>query len=416
MATANLTWTNNATADSPDSTKIERVKDLGFDHSKSTVEELANGSGGGLDPSSPTGSYTDGTISPYSHYSYRVSTVKGTESSASIATPLEYVYDQANELGYPNGSPSVTPTYNCSVEPIIHIDFSRLGGFDYKDESVWSGTSYANRHFAPTWPITLGDAFRHNTIEAYFTYSSSQAPCLAYGQFNGNPQKGLAKIQQSYTADDNGNVKGVGNSARIRMGVTDKYGIKDGVTVFLVGSSYTSTYANLTGPNTVALSSMSAPGVLKAFGSNVSGNVPIDGVYYNGSSNGSGSGANVTYPSSSGIISYRHNNTLAAFNSSGGTGAQLFVNGAEFSNTGNNNAKSYHQGGTAVYNTHQGAWAIQNPTYSIGFLNNNWVDQVFYEYIVFPEVLNAADMNAVTGYLCNRYGEPFSSVAPADLI
>ena len=416
MATANLPWTNNATGDSPDSTKIERVKDLAFDHSKATVEELANGSGGGLDPTSPTGSYADGTVSPYSHYSYRVSTVKGTESSASIATPLEYVYDQDNELGYPNGSPSVTPTYNCSVEPIIHLDFSRLGGFDYQDESVWSGTSFENRHFAKTWPISLNGAFRHNTVDAYFAHASGNAPCIAYGQFNGNPQKGIAKIQKSGAADDNGNVKGVGNNAKVKLGVDEKFGIKDGVTVFLVGAQRNAAWAGLTGPNPQPLNALGAPGVSKAFGTNVSGNVAIDGVYYGGSTNGTGSGASVTYPSTSGIISYRHNNTLAAFNSAGGTGAQLFVNGSEFSNTGNNNHKSYHQGGTANYSTHMGAFAMQSPAYGILLLDVNYVDQVFYEYIVFPEILNAADMNAVTGYLCTRYGESFSTVAPADLI
>lgn len=422
MATANLTWTNNATADSPDSTKIERVKDLAFDHPKAVVEELANGSGGGLDPTSPTGSYADGTVSPYSHYTYRVSTVKGTESSASISTPLEFVYDQANELGYPNGSPESVPTYNCTVEPVIHIDPSRMGGIDYQDESVWSGTAHQPRHFNKTFPLSLTPAVRHNTTGAVLQVATGNAVSLAHVNYNGNSLKALAKMQASYLADDNGNVKGSGNQGRLQLGMPnsgDFFTLKDEVTVFYVASKVTSGFANLTGPNANPLSSLGEAltgGDEKVFGSNISGNVAVDGVFYNGASGGKGSGATVNLPSNTGIMAYRHNNTLEAFNSSVGTGAQLFVNGAEFSNTGNNNAKSYHQGGTPYYLTHMGAYAMQDKLYSQKFCNPNWNDAMLYEYIVFPKVLNADDMNAVTGYLCNKYGEPFTPVTENDLI
>ncbi len=422
MATANLTWTNNATGDSPDSTKIERVKDLGFDHPKAVVEELANGSGGGLDPTSATGSYNDGTVSPYSHYTYRVSTVKGTESSASISTPLEFVYDQANELGYPNGSPSVAPQFNCTVEPVIHIDPSRLGGIDYQDESVWSGTVHQPRHFNKTFPYSLTPALRHNTIGAVLEVATGHAVSLAYVNYNGNSLKAFAKIQASYIADDNGNVKGSGNAGRLQLGMPnygDFFTLKDEVTVFYVASKVDSGFANLTGPNANPLSSLSdslTGGDEKVFGSNINGNVAVDGVYYNGASGGKGSGATVNYPSNAGILAYRHNNTLEAFNSLTGTGAQLFVNGGEYYNTGDNNAKSYHQGGTGNYLTHMGAYAMQDKLYSQKLCNPNWNDALLYEYIVFPKILNADDMNAVTGYLCNKYNEPFTAVTDNDLI
>lgn len=418
MATANLTWTNNATGDSPTGTKVERSHNFTFDHAQATPSEIANGSGGGLDPTSATGSYGDGTVQPYNHYSYRVSTLKGAEASLSMSTPLQYVHDQANELGYPNGTPDSAPTYNCSVEPTLHVDVSRLGGYDYSRYFPQQVTGFGGDRWFGDVNGSLDGALRHNTMGAQFMHqASSKRPVIGYTEINGAHQKYLGRFQASHMFDDNGVAGGgVANSGSVHlMNPGPDIGYKDEVTVFLVGSGDIPKNNYLGGTNGVIGSH--APYVSKALGTSISGNLPVDGVYYTGATNGTASGAIMSWPTTPGVISYRHNNTLAAFNSAGGTGAQLFLDGIEVSNTGDNNGRSYHQGGTAGLNTHNGAYAFSSGIWGyIDFAHANHRDSIVYEYIVFDSILNAADMNAVTGYLCNRYGTTPGSVTDNDLI
>tara|TARA_B100000902_G_scaffold356965_1_gene371066 strand:+ start:615 stop:1868 length:1254 start_codon:yes stop_codon:yes gene_type:complete len=417
MATANITWTNNSTTDSPTGTKVERSEDLAFNHSSATATEVANGNGGGLDPTAANGSYADGTVSAYKHYSYRVSTLKNSETATGVATPLEYVYDQTNELGYPNGSPSSAPTYNCSVEPDIHYDASRLGGYAYNTLQGLNALngSYADRYYVET-DGSLSGALRHNKIGATMMYSGgvSNRPVIGYVEVNGNNQKFLGRLQGTTLTG------GPGNSSSVKI-LNDSTNVihNDGVTIFSVGcqGAYGTAFTGANG----FLSDSSGGDYL--LGSNMGGNVVVDGIAaYKGASaapggntNSIASGATVAWPAPFGVNCYRHNNTLTAFNSAGGTGAQVFQNGSETFNTGDNNSMSYHQSGTPAYPTHLGAYILKGGG-AIGLGNPNWSDCGVFEYLVFPGILDANDMNAVTGYLCNRYGQSFNSVASGDLI
>jgi len=417
MATANLTWTNNSTGDNPTGTKVERSDNLDFSNASASPSEITSGSGGGLDPTAASGSYGDGTVQPYNHYAYRVSTLKGAEVSTSMSTPLQYVHDQDNELGYPNGTPNSAPTYNCSVEPQLHVDVSRLGGYDYSRYFPLASNSYEDRYFADA-NGSLDPVLRHNPIGAQvMNQGNGNRPVIGYSEINGVHQKYLGKFQVSSLTDDNGVAGGgTGNSGSFwLMNPGAPIGYKDEVTVFYVGSGSIPKTVALGGPEgTIGPNSGN---VNKVLGTNVPGNGAIDGVYYRGATDGQASGAIMSWPTVPGILSYRHNNTLAAFNSAGGTGAQLFVNGLEHDTTGNNNSMSYHQSGTPAHGTHYGAYAFASGIHGyINFTNHNHVDHVAYEYIVFNSILNAADMNAVTGYLCNRYNFPHTQVTDSDLI
>lgn len=399
MPTANLTWTNKSTNDNPTGTKIERTEGFQFGASGAPAPiEVANGDTGGLDPTLAgvgAGNYSDTTVVGDTYYAYRVSTLKGGESATSIATPLTYVYDQVNDLGYTGGSPEVSSNYAISTAPFLHVDFNRLSVAYSNDDLMSSG---------------FDGIFRHNPLSFGLT-SSSYSSVSRYRNIDhggGVNRNSVAQVQVYGTS-----------YFRLEAPATPK-ACPDGVTVFAVMSQE---------PKNIRMSSQS---------SNLPGGAH-DGVHYTHNyyhmNDFTSWGETTSHTMASGsvhpgqgfdnwgailythVIAYRLNNDASAF-SSGTIKAQSFDGGAVIGESADLHSKSYHNNPASPDDTNNlGAALFQEP-YSHDFMSPHvsHQNQFFSECLYFDSALDLGDMNKVFGYLGTKYNVPITVLGAPDLI
>lgn len=392
MPTANLTWTNKSTNDSPSGTKIERTEGFPFGHANApTPVEVANGNTGGLDPTLTgvgQGNYTDTTVAGDEYYAYRVSTLKGAEIATSIATTMEYVYDDVNDLGYPLGNPEATSNYTISTTPFLHLDVNR------------SSTGYVD---GDQMSQGFEGVFRHNPENFIFTASSySSSPDYMTVDYGNGVTRPIA-VQKQLTGP-----------RTLQTTATNDVACPDGITMFWV-----------TGENTYQ-------GSLSHIGTDSNGiHYPTDQLHkstvstWGDVSSFTLSGTGHSAPGALGsygnalrtcILAYRFNNDATAY-ASGELRSQTFGSGVELCRSSNVISKSYHNGAASPDNTnHLGAaffkagttmrWMYPSPTH---------LNHLFGEAIFFDSALGLNDMNKVYGYLGAKYNLPSTVLGSSDL-
>lgn len=392
MPTANLTWTNKSTEDSPSGTKIERTEGFPFGHANAPAPvEVANGNTGGLDPTLSgvgQGSYVDTTVAGDRYYAYRVSTLKGAEIATSIATPMEYVYDDANDLGYPLGTPEATSNYTLSEAPFLHLDINR------------SSSGYAHEDLMTSG---FGGIMRHNPENFVFSNTSySAAPIYKVIDYGNGVTRPVAAQETT-------------GAKTLQTQATSDVACPDGMTMFMVTSdivyqatlSHSGTDSNgihyLTSYFSKTLTGIMGQGdsITLATGGN-----PAPGQY-------SGSGQSI----GTRILAYRFNNDATAF-ATGDLRGQAFNGGVELAQTQNLVSKSYHNGASSPDNTnHLGAalfktgqlmrWMYPSPTHQ---------NHLFAEAMYFDSAIGLNDMNKIFGYLGAKYNIPVTVLGSSDLI
>ena len=153
MSSIDINWTNRSASiqPPPDKNIVERVEQARFDDDGDTdsVQILAQGSGGDLSVSIPTGSYTDNTLESNRNYSYRVVAQRDETRKPSLFTEYIHTYDPAMELGYPGGTPEEA-AYMCSVVPHVHVDMQKIGGYS---------TSYDDGMLSMRGSTRIGDVY-----------------------------------------------------------------------------------------------------------------------------------------------------------------------------------------------------------------------------------------------------------------
>lgn len=407
MPTANITWTNRSTNDSPTGTKIERTEGFPFGHANAPAPvEVANGDTGGLDPTLSgvgAGSYADTTISGDTSYAYRVSTLKGDEVATSIATPMEFVYDSVNDLGYPGGSPVTTAQYTISTAPFLHMDMNRSSG--YEDQIVPGSNPDYN---SGDWDNNLMDqgfsgVTRHG--EFVITGSSySNAPYISTHDLGNG-------VVRSFITQPQGQYRYFSYLPSVAV---SEQSCADGFTMFLVSDV------------------LSLGGI--PLGDTKPGNAAYnDGIYYKTQDLNYNSwgcmGASATHAgwSHTGpsighysqnpihITAYRLNNDAAAF-ASGSIQGQLFDGGDLIGESTNRHSVSYHNANpNPDYSNHLGAAGF-NTAYGLGFLGNAHQERHVAEALYFDSALSLSDMNTVIAYLGNKFNIIPTTIAANDLI
>lgn len=399
MPTANITWTNRSTNDSPSGTKIERTEGFPFGHPNAPAPiEVANGDTGGLDPEltgAGAGNYADTTISGDTSYAYRVSTLKGAEIATSIATPLEFIYDSANDLGYPGGSPETTSQFTISTTPFLHMDMNR-SSTGYKDDFVNSG-QYTRMQEGFAGQIRHGD-FVHNAS------SYSNAPSFATFDLGNGIVRNFAyqpfQSSQSYT---------LAPSASI-----DKKSCPDGLTAFFVAT--TSAMAAIPLSDTLSGNSAYPNGVHHHAGDLTTSAFTTMGT--NTSWSPSHAGPAIGHHTSTHdlhVLGYRVNNDATAF-ATGTIQGQLFDGGDLVGTSANRHSVSYHNNpAEPSYTNNLGAGGF-NQTYGMSYLSSGWQERLLGEIIYFDSALSLSDMNVVNAYLCNKYNIAPTTIAANDLV
>lgn len=393
MATAELTWVNNSAqlTQTPTSNKIERVEQLDFNHENATgkIVDLANSDIGGLDPTQMTGSYTDTTLENDKHYAYRIKTYRDETYVTSTQGDHKYVYDVADELGYPGGYPEVA-TYNIAKTPAIHVDVARQSRYDYT-------TSDGDITY-----LGIEESLRHNNtgVDLIITpTTASHSPNLAVVTVNGKPRRMLKQPS--------------GDARNFTLHTqSESFTSPDGYTIFIVARVYDTPVVSYS----------------KVLGGDISGNTVINGAYYSAQSfafagnsySASFLGRNTygqanhitTYPSNH-LICCRINNTSEQF-ATGLIKGQIFESGELVAQSDNIVNYSYHNNST--WGDSQGAFNLNDNNGQIRFFNSNFQEHGCFEYIMFPDVLNAAEINQVFSYLGNKYGRTITDIQQNDLI
>jgi hypothetical protein len=405
MPTANLTWTNQSTTDSPTATKVERSDGFPFGHDNADPPViLANdGTTTGLIPTVSAGSYAD-TITGDASYAYRITTVKGSEEAAGIPTAMEYVYDPVNDLGYPLGAPSTAATYNVSTAPFLHVDVNR------------SSTGYAS---GDGMTAGFGGIIRH-TEDTPWTFSSnsySSAPSWHEEDLgNGNVRKFLHNITQ-----DHANIVPPGEIA-----------CADGITVFAVVTDIFYDFSlseKNSGTNAFANGHFSTSGTASSSYFNMMGSAST---YYTLSNPGYSfangvDGGPIIYPAGTTwdrllhIMAWRINNSADAFNPSGGLNysgvikGQAFDGGNLLGTTPDVVANSYHNGATIPDITNDLMAGGFHPDYGMSLIFNNpsSYSGLVGEIMYFDSALDVTDMNTVFAYLGNKYEHSGINIIPA---
>lgn len=404
MPTANITWTNRSTNDSPTGTKIERTEGFPFGHPNAPAPvEVANGNTGGLDPTitgAGNGNYADTTITADNYYAYRVSTLKGAEVATSIATPMQYVYDSVNDLGYPGGSPETTAQYMIGTAPFLHIDMNR-SSTGYFDDYENSG-EYENMSEGFAGQIRHGD-FVFDTS----TYSSTPS-FLTRDLGNG--------IVRNFAWQP---VSTARNYILRPSAALDVVMCPDGMTVFLVMDLFNMTNCPLSDTkagnvaypdgrhypaNDISSSNFGTMGVNTAW-------TPSHAGPDVGRDPGSGSAAYQQLH----VLGYRVNNDATSF-ATGNIQGQLFDGGDLVGTSANMISRSYHNNPSSpsmINNLGAGAF---NAGYGMSYLSSSWQERVFGEALYFNGALSLSEMNTVNAYLCNKYNIAPSTIAANDLV
>lgn len=153
-----LKWSNSSYNNNPTQTSVQRSNRLGFNHPQSIIEEITRGQDHGLDPLSKDGYYIDDTITPGSHYSYRVVTHRDNEKAATMPTPMMFVHDSKTDIGYEYGSPKLASVYNIVTSPVLHVDVSRIHGYsDVSNDIIKDISSSIRRNTVGKNIYTDGD-------------------------------------------------------------------------------------------------------------------------------------------------------------------------------------------------------------------------------------------------------------------
>tara|TARA_A100001037_G_scaffold99310_1_gene90622 strand:+ start:1143 stop:2336 length:1194 start_codon:yes stop_codon:yes gene_type:complete len=396
MPTANITWTNRSTNDNPTGTKIERTEGFPFGHANApTPVEVANGNTGGLDPELSgvgAGSYADTTISGDTSYAYRVSTLKGAEVATSIATPLEYIYDSVNDLGYPGGSPETTSQYTISTTPFLHLDMNRSSTGYVDDDAMTEGFAGQIRH---------GDFI-------FTTSSYSGAPTFStYDLGNGivrNFARQAMHSSKHWTVEPSASL--------------DKKMCPDGMTAFFVLDINSMGYLPVS--DTIAGNIAYPDGIHYAADDIVYNTFKCMGTStpWTPSHPGPPVGANTLGTANLNqlhVLGYRVNNDAAAF-ATGNIQGQLFDGGDLVGTSANRHSVSYHNNPASPdYTNNLGAGAF-NRGYGMQFLSSGHVERVAGEVIYFDSALSLSEMNVVNAYLCNKYNIAPTTIAANDLV
>jgi hypothetical protein len=398
MPTSNVTWTNNSTASNPaaDDTTIERTEQIAFSHINampSSIDSWQGSTAAGLDPSIASGSYADTGVTADTHVGYRITTSRSPggvqEDVTSIPSGMEYIQDSPNELGYPNGNPVTASNYNCNVEPQLHLDTSRVAGYEQGEEITGSLASMI-RHdknstfgidYVGTAPAKMGQVYNatsgayHRTLESR---GSAGNTTISFRQTLGNPDleyaDGVTLFRAAYQ-DASGYIYGdhaVWNAGynliSSSTGIRYDYGIMS-----LKETTWGITSTCWWKPPSGSLTNPA----------------PFWAIY-----------------------AIRVNNDAAQF-ATGTIKGQMFKDGADnILTSGNVQAQSYHNTGVGL----KGAWGTPDNV-ALNVLNAGSSEQYhFGELLLFDTALDLGDMNEVFGYLCNKYDNAFTPISSGDLV
>jgi hypothetical protein len=399
MPTSNVTWTNNSTASNPvaDNTSVERTAQLGFSHTNampSTVDSWQGSAAAGLDPSIANGSYADTGVTADTHVAYRITTSRSPggvqEDVVSVPSGFDYVYDSASELGYPNGYPVTAASYNCSVEPQLHIDTGRIAGWEHSaSERITGGLDSIIRH----------DQSGDWTIVPYSAVATA-APIAkqVYNMTSGNYRRTI------------GSLLSAGGLFYVKRPTgTPNLGFPDGVTVFRAVHC----------PDTTS-------GLYVDSGVSLVGSATtVSGISYSGSTlflkgttwgctthwAGVASSSISRTPPHWAIYAYRLNNTLTQYNTGTVKGQMLADGGGNIATGANVASSSYHDASGT-----KGAYGMAANT-NVDLLVPGYGRAAgLGETLIFDEALDANDMNAVFGYLCNKFDTTLTPLSSGDLV
>ena len=414
-STVDINWTNRSASiqPPPDKNLVERVDQSRFDDLSATSDTqiLAEGAGGQLSPTIPTGSYTDDTLQPGRNYSYRVVAQRGDERKESIPTEYVYTYNAAQELGYPGGTPE-NAGYMCSVAPLSHIDIQRIPGISTKHNDPILNFRSASRH---------GDIYFGRSTDAV---PDDQIYLEEQTLSNGNT---LRTTKDRYYGLDQ---QAPYNTTRL-LNPGDNVGSFTGMTVFMVsydpldkGYEYTNilngTSSGINDPD----ADQSLPAAQRTgFGFDLD-------VRSSGHSGGFQFGTSGTpvvrsvqwSPSNFDIICIRWK-CSAQLASAGNERLQGWRNGVYIAETGDYSGSTYSGRLAGVHNNV--GWNRNFVPLAFRGSNTPLSDFSYYygrrrimpnEYILFPSALNIEDMNNVTSYLGNKFGVQTSLITVTDLI
>jgi len=397
MPTANLAWTNQSTGDSPDTTKVERSDGFPFGHANAPPPTvLVNSAAGGLNPTAANGSYADTTLTGDAYYSYRVSTVKGSEVATGIPTAMQFVYDPATDLGYPLGTPSAASTYNVSTAPFLHIDPER------------SSTGYAD-----------GD-----------TMTNGYAGIVRYSRQSDGPWWWAAN---SYSSAPNFRVEDLDSSGNarkffhnpaskvLRIVPDGQIECPDGITIFAVLNEifYDFSTSEQVQYNHFQSGRYGVSSVAHRTGFSMMGSAIKSYTLSN-----PGPQYAVTVPGGQRrmhIMAWRINNSADAFNSAGGLNesgsikGQAFDGGVLIGTTDELVGTSYHNGAASPDSSNHRLAAGFDSYYGMNFIEQSpsYYEGMTGEIMYFDSALDVTDMNNVFAYLGNKYEHNNITVIPA---
>jgi hypothetical protein len=340
-----------------------------------------------------SGSYADTGVTGDSHVAYRVTTSQSTsgyDEVVSAPSGFDYAYDIASELGYPNGYPVTGLTYNCTVEPQLHIDAARIAGHDHSaSERITGGLNSIIRHDQSSdWTIVPTSA---NAVQAPMAKRVLNAT-------SGNYRRTVSQLISYY-----------GGMYLKRPLGTPNLGFPNGVTVF----------------RAVHVPDLTSAGFADSGANLASGTVTVGGVDYTaGTMTLKATAMSCTLHWASvpvatvsrswpwwSIYAYRLNNTLVQYNT-GTIKGQLFADGGSDIATGANVASSSYHDATGT----KGAYGMA-ANVSVSLNNQPYTRSGdFGEMLIFDEALDVNDMNGVFGYLCYKYGNTFTVLSAGDLV
>ncbi len=417
-----INWTNRSTSvqPPPDKNIVERVEQARFDDTGDTasVQTLAQGSGGGLSPTVPNGSYTDTTMDPGCNYSYRVVAERSGETKSSLPTEYIHTYDSATELGYPSGTPA-TAGYMCSVDPHAHIDLQRVGGvstaYDDGVTNFRSATRIGDMYFRKDHDSGSDD----NVYLDEQTLSTGRKIRFPRLQQYGNPNVGPYNLTHLEAENDT-----IYSRDEMTMFVVVRDPDKHGFFFHnLTGSSANSTRVYAT-PSQSGIHSIAGNWSGFMFQLSTNYGATYDPDHRVTLTVGSQTNHAVMPDTDFNIFCVRLK-ISEALASASNVRAQLWRNGQHLFNTedlSDVTAAGYAAGvhSTTSWTSNFGAYSAHPYLAGSGsnYITRYYKDKrvAFTEYFLFPHALNADDLNQVTAYLCNKHGEAQTIIPPSDLI
>lgn len=422
LPSGDVVWTNNSSSlsPSPDDTIMDRVQQVPFGHaSEASYSGYALGNqtwqnDGGtypqLDPLLPTGNNLDGglegdDLTAYvgENLGYRVATMRGVDRAESLPTVHKYVYDVASELGYPSGTPTTAAAYNCTVDPMWHIDWNRQPTYDY--------LAYLPTTAGETLASGVTDAIRFNgtamlpngIVGLTLVPSGALIPPLGYQDWGSGARRSM----------------GAGHASANRFILTFDQAVefRDGITVFTVSSFLGGTASsalnhagtgNYSGIDTYSTGSTAYYGTGGLYYGSASFNV--SGFAFSNNSSVFTQGLDDQGNPTLVIAAYRLNNTYdqatsTAVTNLAGVRFQAFHNGVLQYTSPDRGDTGTTYVNTTCHNTPNGMGAAYWPAGGItGPSIGYYASEQYFENITFNEALSSADMNAVFNYLGNKYG------------